>query len=59
VTFATPAPPRAPPAEARCRACGGWLGTVPAGTRWLRTRCLDRRCALHGVAQTVHLVKRE
>ncbi len=53
-----------PPVEARCRACGAWLSTVPAGTAWARGRCFNarvqftgRKCELYGTAQTVVLPK--
>lgn len=57
--------PKAPPVEARCRACGGWLATVPAGTLWARGRCFNgrtqiatgKKCELYGVGQTVVLPK--
>lgn len=39
---------RLPPWEARCHACGGWVGTVPAGTPWFRGRCINRRCRMYG-----------
>lgn len=53
-------PSRVPPWEARCRACGGWVGTVPGGTPWFRGRCgnrqmagmAGRRCPQYGVTQT-------
>lgn len=44
-----------PPHEVRCRTCGGWLATVPAGTTWTRSRCMNKRCALYGEGQTVKL----
>jgi hypothetical protein len=52
--------PKAPPWEARCKSCGGWVGTVPAGTAWFRGRCGNRsvlgqpgrKCALYGQTQT-------
>jgi hypothetical protein len=52
-------PVKAPPVEARCGACGGWVGTVPAGTAWMRGRCYNRTeghdCRLYGKGQTIHL----
>lgn len=36
-----------------CGACRGWIGTVPAGTPWLRSRCINRRCSKYGAAQTI------
>lgn len=50
---------KAPPVEARCRACGGWISTVPAGTPWVRGRCFNRQdgrdCSLKGQGQTIKL----
>jgi hypothetical protein len=51
---------RMPPWEARCKACGGWVGTVPGGTAWFRGRCGNRsvlgqpgrKCALYGSTQS-------
>lgn len=54
-----PTVPKPPPQEARCRACGGWIATVPAGTAWARGRCFNRvngrDCRLYGQGQTVKL----
>lgn len=51
--------PRPAPLEARCRACGGWIATVPAGTPWARGRCFNRvqgrDCRLYGQGQTIQL----
>lgn len=57
--MADPVPARVPPQEARCRACGGWVGTVPPGTPWFRGRCGNRavdglpgrKCRLYGQTQ--------
>lgn len=49
---------KAPPREARCRQCGGWIATAPAATKWLRGRCMNRRCKLYGDGQTVKLDER-
>lgn len=50
---------KAHPLEVRCRACGGWLATVPPGTAWARGRCYGRTngrpCPLYGQGQTVKL----
>lgn len=50
-----------PPVELRCRACGSWICSGPAGTPWLRGRCGNRsvlgqpgrKCALYGQTQKV------
>lgn len=44
---------QAPPLEARCQGCGGWLSTVPAGTPWVRARCGNKRCRLYGDGQMI------
>jgi hypothetical protein len=44
-----------PPREARCAVCGEWMATAPAGTKWVRGRCGNRRCRKYGEGQTVHL----
>ena len=49
-----PSPPpeqKAPPRDARCSACGGWIMTVPGGTLWGKGRCGNRRCRLYGEPQ--------
>lgn len=45
--------PKAPPVAIYCRACSGWIGTVPAGTPWFRGRCINKRCQKYAVAQQV------
>jgi hypothetical protein len=50
-----PAAVKQPPRDARCSQCGEWIGTAPAGTKWLRGRCGNRRCPKYGAGQTVHL----
>lgn len=47
--------PKAPPLEARCRYCGEWVSTVPAGTIWTRSRCFARHCPSKGKQQTIYL----
>lgn len=46
---------QAPPApqEARCRSCGGWLASAPAGAAWVRARCGNKRCRLYGDGQMI------
>lgn len=46
-----PAEKKAPPRDARCDGCGGWIATVPPGTTWCSGRCGNRRCRLYGAAQ--------
>lgn len=48
--------PKSPPTTVYCRACSGWVGTVPAGTAWIRTRCINKRCRLYSVAQQIKVV---
>lgn len=50
-----PASVKAPPREARCRACGGWIASAPAATTWVKARCGNKRCRLYGEGQTIHL----
>ncbi len=45
------AEPKAPPKDARCAACGGWIVTVPPGTTWATGRCGSKRCRLYGEKQ--------
>jgi len=42
---------KAPPRDARCAACGGWIVSVPSGTTWATGRCGNRRCRLYNAKQ--------
>lgn len=49
-------PPKAPPKTVYCSACSGWVGTVPAGTPWIRTRCINKRCSKYSQAQQIKVM---
>lgn len=58
-------PTKAPPWDARCEACGGWIATVSGGASWVRVKCMNwrvnrtlsenRRCPKYGQTQTIHI----
>jgi hypothetical protein len=48
--------PKPPPQQAYCKACGGWIATVPAGTAWVRGRCMNKRCQKYSEAQQIKTV---
>jgi hypothetical protein len=50
-----PAEIKAPPKEARCFACGGWIASAPGSTTWVKARCGNKRCPKYGEGQTIHL----
>lgn len=57
-------PSKAPPWDARCSACGGWIATAPGEAPWVRAKCMnwrvtrtvgsDRKCRLYNQSQMVH-----
>jgi hypothetical protein len=51
-----PIVPKPPPQQAYCKKCGGWIATVPAGTPWVRGRCLNKRCPKYSEAQQIKTV---
>ena len=51
----SPSEVKAPPKEARCKACGEWVATASAGSTWVRGRCMNKRCRKYGEGQTIHL----
>jgi hypothetical protein len=51
-----PTMPKPPPQQAYCKACGGWIATVPAGTAWVRGRCMNKRCQKYSEAQQIKTI---
>jgi hypothetical protein len=44
-----------PPAQVYCPSCRSWIASAPGGTRWVRSRCGNRRCKLYGKTQQITL----
>lgn len=46
-------PGRLIPWDVRCKGCGGWIASASGDARWIRARCINRRCPKYGQPQEV------